>query len=56
MSNVLSRRIGRVSDVYFLLNTGRVFVLDKGIEAVDSVSPSGMVELTTMGGEVAFFE
>ena len=56
VSKVRSRRIGNVSDEYFLffVNTGSVFGFDKATEdekELVSVSVSGNEVLTTMGGE-----
>lgn len=48
-SNVRSRRIGKVSEEYFLVNTGSVLGLADVLLAV-----SGMVESTTIGGDTTF--
>jgi hypothetical protein len=57
VSKVRSRRIGNVSEEYFLflLNTGSVFGFDEAttedVEELVSLSVSGMEVLTTIGGE-----
>lgn len=58
VSKVRSRRIGNVSEEYFLflLNTGSVFGFDEAAEDVEqlvSLTVSGIEVLTTIGGETA---